>query len=104
MYSVSLTLKDAAGTTLQTLTDEAEGVNVKILEEGKKIKVRASMHSVSSRVTSTPPPAHYLRYEFVVKGTADSQPVESDPKSPSEMNALWWTPQIFPRYSRRENK
>jgi hypothetical protein len=100
---VSLTLKDAAGTTLQTLlTDAVEGPNVKILEEGKKIKVRASMQSVQSSVGSTPPPTHFLRYEFVVKGTRNNEAVESDPKSPQEMHALWRMPQIFGRYSDRE--
>lgn len=100
---VSLTLKDAAGTTLQTLlTDAVEGPNVKILEDGKKIKVRASMHSVQSNVGTTPPPAHFLRYEFVVKGTRNGEAVESDPKSPQEMHGLWRMPQIFGRYSKRE--
>ncbi|HET7699053.1 MAG TPA: IPT/TIG domain-containing protein [Vicinamibacterales bacterium] len=100
---VTLKLKDAAGTTLQTLlNDEAPGANVQFEDEGRKIKVRASMHTVSSTVPTIPPATHYLRYEFVVKGTADGDPVESDPKESPEMHALWRMPQIFGRYSKRE--
>lgn len=100
---VSLTLKDAAGNVLQILlNDEGEGDNVKITNEGQTIPVRASMQSVQSGVVSTPPPTHYLRYEFVVKGMKDGNPVSSDSKSSSEMRALWRMPQMFGRYSARE--
>jgi hypothetical protein len=99
---VRLTLKDASGGTLQSLLNEAPGPNVRLFEEGTRIEVRASMHSTSSSVQSTPPSTHYLRYEFVVEGSVDGDTRESPPKSSSEMNALWRMPDGFGRFSLRE--
>jgi hypothetical protein len=96
---VRLTLLDGAGVALQTLFEEAPGDNVKLINGGAQIKVRATMKTVSSTVLSPPPPTHYVKYQFVVDGTLDGNPIQSDPKSSGDMNALWRMPDGFARYS-----
>lgn len=97
--NVTVTLKDGAGATLQTLlTDEAPGDNVKLVNNGEQIRVRVSLSGMSSSVPSTPPSTHFVKYEFKVKGTLDGNALDSDPKSSGDMTALWRMPDGFDRY------
>jgi hypothetical protein len=103
LSKVRLKVQSEAGADLQTMEFDlgSANANVKVEEEGRLVKVRATMAAMNSAIASTPPTTHGLKYTFVVEATQNGQPMEPSPqKSSGAMKALWRMPDGFGRYAR----
>jgi hypothetical protein len=82
---------------LMTVLDEGIGDNV-VRVDDETLRVRVTMHSNPSSVSSQPPPTHDIKYRFKLTVKEDGTE-SSDQKDSSTRHALWRMPDGFGRYS-----
>jgi hypothetical protein len=88
------------GGDLMTVVDEAPGANFQIVDEGH-VRVRVTMTSTPSTVTTTPPPTDQITYRFTVQAEGGGQTFQDERES-GFRHALWRMPAAIARYGVRD--